>query len=97
MTPLALAVLAAIAGYCTGRYRPGTTVLGWAETQIACRSSWSPCYWAAVPLALAAVAGAWIIHPRRTARNVRAFRRELHATAPPYRMNPQTSRDTNSP
>ncbi|MFE3378785.1 hypothetical protein [Streptomyces anulatus] len=96
MALLALTVVAlsAIAWYCAGRYRPGTAVLRWAETQIAFRSSWSPRYWAAAPLALAAVAGAWIIHPRRTAENARAYRRELHAITPPYRMTPRPATTT---
>ena len=90
MTPLlTVAALAAagLAGYAAGRTRPLRLAVDWADDQVARRPMWSPRFWLAVPVVLAAVAGLWLVHPRRTAANRRAFRDEQRAPVPVYDPN----------
>lgn len=82
---IAIAVTAALVlGYLVGRTRPGPRLLSWAEEATA--PGWrTPRFWLGAPVAVAALAWVWLVHPRRTLSNVRSWRagERLHP-APVY-------------
>lgn len=84
--PLLLAV-ACLAGYATGRLRPARRLASWAKDQVADRPVRSLRFWLGVPLLLLAVAAQWILHPRRSAENVRSWRGDLPPVSVP-RLDP---------
>jgi hypothetical protein len=71
-----------LAGYVAGRLRLGVRLVDWAEDQVSRRPWWHPLFPAAVLAVLAAVALAWICHPRRTAANRRSWNAEDTLTTP---------------
>jgi hypothetical protein len=80
--PMLLVLAAgALLGYLTGRVRPGVLLYDWALNAV-CRGWRSPTAWAAAPVALAALAWVWAVHPRRTLANLRTWRAGPPARSP---------------
>lgn len=66
----ALALLAA--GYALGRWRPAPRLLDWAEDQ----KRGTIRFWLAQTVLAVAIATVYLLHPRRTAANVRSWRED---------------------
>ncbi|WP_019548544.1 hypothetical protein [Streptomyces sulphureus] len=73
---LLVAALGATVGYLAGRFSVGTRLLGWAEDQCERHPMWHPGFLTAVPVLLAAIASAWVLHPKQTAANRRFWREQ---------------------
>ncbi|KUN32475.1 hypothetical protein AQJ11_02825 [Streptomyces corchorusii] len=63
-----------IGGYATGRGRPIRELTSWADWQFCYASRRSPWFWVAVPIVFTAVAGLFLVRPRRSLHNWRASR-----------------------
>ena len=85
MLQIAVGAALLVAGYAIGRARLGPRLLSWVED--ATSPGWRTWkFWPAAPIALAALAWVWAVHPRRTLANVRSWRQEIElAPAPEYR------------
>ncbi|NGO67853.1 hypothetical protein [Streptomyces boncukensis] len=76
-----LIALGAIGGYIAGRARAGRRLVDWADESAAGLPVWHWRFLTAAAVILVAVAGAWLLHPRRTAAR-RASRAEDTLTTP---------------
>ncbi|MFI0827217.1 hypothetical protein ACH4Q7_22490 [Streptomyces roseolus] len=73
MTPLTLAALAGAAvGYAAGRTRPAMLLTAWAQGELA-RPDLRPTVLIAYPVVAVALGLLWLLHPRRTAANLRSW------------------------
>ncbi|WP_328721765.1 hypothetical protein OHT52_21240 [Streptomyces sp. NBC_00247] len=86
MTAALVAAAALAAGYGLGRYRPGTRCLDWAEGALD-KGRRHPAWWVAQLVFAVALAWTWTVHPRRSAANVRAWRKDRTAPTPVYDPN----------
>lgn len=74
-------MLGLVAGFALGRARLHR-IVDWAEDWTA--PGWRHWrFWPAAPVGLAALAVVWIVHPRRTLANVRAYRAEQRPVPAP--------------
>jgi uncharacterized BrkB/YihY/UPF0761 family membrane protein len=78
-TAAGLALLAV--GYSLGARQAGPRLLSWAED--ATTPGWRTWrFWLGAPVVILALAWMWIVHPRRTLANVRAWRQPPPARGP---------------
>lgn len=74
---IALAI-GTVAGYLIRCWRPARRVVRWAQGQEAGTTAW----WPAQPVLAAAVTVLFVVHPRRSVRNVRSWRQEQRVETP---------------
>lgn len=75
-----------VGGYAAGRGRPIRDLVAWADWHFTTAPRRSPHFWIAAPIAVIAFGALWVLRPRRSAHNWRAWREHdrRHATTAPH-------------